>query len=405
MDPERGLAALPGWLRPRVALVLASWFGRVLLRCLTGLVQVQIFDRAMTLAAQAFTSIFPLLIIFGTLLGAAHSNELADALDLPDTSRRLLTDALDESGVGTAGLLSLLIVLVSATSLARAMVRAYASVWGIAKVRSGPAAAGRWLLVVLLLSAYVLISRAVGAVAGDLPLPWITDSVALFVADAAITILVPAMLLSGTVPARRLVPGGIVFALVMLAVRPAGHIYLPRALRSSNAHYGTIGLAFTYIGWLYVISFCLLGAAVIGQVVAADPGRLGRVIRGEAGLRSLLVLVGAGQLAAVRHHRVQHDGAEADRDDRPDRVGADEGEVEHQGEAGQDDREPAGPDLAEHEAAADDHQDHAEDDVDPAQGGEPDVEQQVGPAALEGFGPDEGERPDRQVRAAQEQQH
>lgn len=405
MDPERGLAVLPGWLRPRAALVLASWFGRVLLRCVTGLLEVQIFDRSMTLAAQAFTSIFPLLIIFGTLVGAGQSSEIGDALDLPESSRLLLADALDERGFGTFGLLSILIVLVSATSLARALVRAYTSVWGIAKVRSGPAAAGRWLLVVLLLSAFVLVSRSVGAVADDLPLPLVTDGVALFAADAAITIFIPAMLLGGTVPTRRLVPGGLIFALVMLAVRPAGHIYLPRALRSSNEHYGTIGLAFTYIGWLYVISFCLVGAAVIGQVLAAEPGLLGRVIRGESGLRSLVVAVRAGQLAPVRHRRVQHDGAEADRDDRPDRVGVEEGEVEHEGDAGQHDREPAGPHLAEHEAAADDHQDHAEDEVDPAEGGEPDVEQQVGPAALESLGTDERERPDRQVRAAQEHQH
>jgi membrane protein len=405
MDADRGLAALPGWLRPRAALVLASWFGRILLDCAAGLVRIQIFDRAMTLAAQAFTSIFPLLIVFATALGAGHSDELAEALDLPESSRRLLTDALDERGFGTFSLLSILIVLVSATSLARAMVRAYASVWDVGKVRSGVGAAGRWLLVVLLLSAFVLISRAIGAVAGHLPLAWITDSAALFLADVLITVLVPAMLLGGAVPARRLVPGGLVFGLVMLAVRPAGQIYMPRALRSSDQHYGTIGLAFTYIGWLYVISFCLLGAAVIGQVLATDRSLLGRVIRGEAGLRALSVAVRARQLGAVRHQGVQDHGGQADRGDRPDRVGAGEREIDQEGGAGQDDRDAAGPDLTEHEPAAGDHEDHAEDDVDPPEGGQPDAEQQVGPGALQRLGPDQRQRPDGQVGAAQEHQH
>src|SRR4051794_28695878 len=182
MDAERGLTILPGWLRPRAALLLASWFGRLLLRCLTGFLQVQIFDRAMGLAAQAFTSIFPLLITFAAVLGAQHSTELADALDLPESSRGLLTDALDEPGFGTIGVLSVLIVLVSATALARAMVRAYGTVWQGGKVRSGPAAALRWLLVVILLSAFVIASRAVGTLADDSPLPWLTDATTLFVA-------------------------------------------------------------------------------------------------------------------------------------------------------------------------------------------------------------------------------
>jgi membrane protein len=40
---------------------------RLVTRTATGLVQLQIFDRAMTLAAQAFTSIFPVLILSGAL--------------------------------------------------------------------------------------------------------------------------------------------------------------------------------------------------------------------------------------------------------------------------------------------------------------------------------------------------
>jgi membrane protein len=405
MDAEHGLAALPGWLRPRAALVLASWFGKLLLRCLAGFLQVQIFDRAMGLAAQAFTSIFPLLITFAALIGTQHSTEIADALDLPESSRKLLTDALDERGFGTFGVLSVLIVLVSATGLARAMVRAYATVWEVGKLRSGPAAAMRWLLVVILLSGFVIASRAIGTLADDSPFPLLTDTTTLFVADVAITLAVPWLLLGGAVPARRLLPGALAFGLIMLAVRPAGHLYLPRALRSSSAHYGTIGLAFTYIGWLYVISFCLLAATVIGQVLAADPSLLGRVIRGEAGLRALSVAVRARQLGAVRHGRVEDDRGQADGDDRPDRIDRDVREVDDEGHGGQDDRDRPGPDLAEHQAGADQHEDDAQHDVDPAEGGQADVQQQIGPGPLEGLRPDEGQRPDRQVRPAEEHQH
>jgi hypothetical protein len=300
---------------------------------------------------------------------------------------------------------SALIVIVSATGLARAMVRAYATVWDVGKVRSGVGAAMRWILVVLLLSAFLILSRAIGRVADDSPFPLITDTTMLFAGDVALTLLVPWLLLGRAVPARRLLPGALAFGLIMLAVRPAGHIYLPRALRSSNEHYGTIGLAFTYIGWLYVICFCLLAATVIGKVLAADPSLVGRVIRGESGLRTLSVAIRPGQLAAVRHRRVQHDGGEGDRDDRPDGVDGDVREIDHEGHAAEDDREHPAPDLTEHQAGADQHEDHAEDDVDPAERVQADVEQQVGPAALEGLRPDEGERPDRQVRPAEKHEH
>ena len=99
--------------------------------------------------------------------------------------------------------------------------------------------------------------------------------------DCGVAVLVPWLLLGGTVPARLLAVGGVIFGLVMLAVRRIGSVYLPRALASSADRYGTIGVAFTYIGWLYVIAFCLLLTAIVGHVVAEDEGVVSRVVRGH----------------------------------------------------------------------------------------------------------------------------
>ena len=79
-------------------------------------------------------------------------------------------------------------------------------------------------------------------------------------------------------------PGAATFALLMIAVRPASTIWLPRALETSADRYGAIGVAFTYLAWLYVVAFCYLATAAIGQVVATDDGRLGvRIRRGLDG--------------------------------------------------------------------------------------------------------------------------
>jgi membrane protein len=99
--------------------------------------------------------------------------------------------------------------------------------------------------------------------------------------DLAIGVFVPWILLAGELPTRRLVPGAAIFGLVMLFVRPASTVWLPRALESSADRYGSIGVAFTYLAWLYVVSFCFLVASVMGQVVTSDPGWFGQWIRGQ----------------------------------------------------------------------------------------------------------------------------
>ena len=77
-----------------------------------------------------------------------------------------------------------------------------------------------------------------------------------------------------------LVPGALLFALLMITVRPATQAWLPGALEASADRYGSIGVAFTYLTWLYVASFCFLATALLGQVIATDPGTSRRRIRG-----------------------------------------------------------------------------------------------------------------------------
>ena len=140
-------------------------------RTMAGVVRVQIFDRAMTLAAQAFTSIFPVLILLGSVLGGGAGRELADAAGLPDTSRRVLDDAFGHGGFSTFGVLGGLIVLVSSTGLARALARAHAVVWEVRRAPSGPRASWRWLIAVLVLAGFMVGSRLLGWLTHRLPVP------------------------------------------------------------------------------------------------------------------------------------------------------------------------------------------------------------------------------------------
>lgn len=258
----------------------ARWPGRIILGTAAGLVRIQVFDRAMTLAAQAFTSIFPLLIMLAIWLRHAQSAEFAGVLHLPDAARQVLDQALDNDGMNAFGVAGSLIVLVSATSLARALTRAYATIWEQVRPPTRFGALWRSLVTVLLLSGIAIAARAAQSLTHRIPHSRPLSIATALLADCALTVVPAWLLLGGQVPMRRLLPGGLFFGLLMLVVRPASAIYLPHALRVSANRYGPIGVAFTYIGWLYVLSFCLLVAAVAGRVLAGDPGVLGRVVRG-----------------------------------------------------------------------------------------------------------------------------
>ncbi|MFF5078028.1 YhjD/YihY/BrkB family envelope integrity protein [Actinoplanes sp. NPDC000266] len=276
----RPVLSAPRWAEALWSWASTRWPGRVGLGTLATIVRLEIFDRAMTLAAQLFTSIFPLLIMAAVLLGRTFDEKLAELVKLPDEVARVLNEAVSGSSVGAFGVVGGLIVLVSTTSLARAFTRAYATIWNLPRPRSSPKHAWRWLLAVVVLTLSVVAVQLLVRAAMEAPAPYLTVALVTLAADFGGALFVPWILSARQIRARLLVPGAVLFAAAMLVLRPAGSVYLPHALDISSARFGTIGVAFTYIGWLYVLSFAYLITAAAGQAIATDPGRLGRMIRG-----------------------------------------------------------------------------------------------------------------------------
>jgi len=274
---------LPERVRGPVGWLLARWPGRIFFRSAAACVRIEIFDRSMTIAAQFFTSVFPILILIATWFGGTDSRTLADVVSMPEESRSLLDQALQNSGGSTFGVVGVLIVLASATSLSRALTRGYAAIWLLPRPRSSLRSAWRWLAVVVSLALSLIVVRALGGYMAAIPPGNVWQRVVAFSIDVAVTLFVPWLLLSGLIPVRRLLPTSLLFALVMLVVRPASAVWLPHALEVSAERYGSIGVAFTYLAWLYVVAFCLLLSAVVGKAVAMDEGWLGRWFRGETG--------------------------------------------------------------------------------------------------------------------------
>jgi membrane protein len=262
--------------------LLTRWPGRVALATVAGFQRLEIFDRAMAIAAQLFTAVFPILIMISVWVGASTSRAFAESVSMPPVAQEVLQQALDESGDTAFGLVGTVFVLVSATSLSRALTRAMATIWQLPRPKTRLTSAWRWVAVVLALALAALVARTLGQYTQALPPHDAWPVVLTFLLDTLIAVSIPWLLLAGQVSTRRLVPGALAFALVMLVGRPASSAYLPRALEQSADQYGSIGVAFTYLASLYAVSFVFLATQILGSVVADDQGGLGKFIRSDS---------------------------------------------------------------------------------------------------------------------------
>lgn len=268
---------LAGW----VGQAFSQWPGRVLTASTSAFARIEIFDRSMTIAAQFFTSIFPILLMTATLLGPDDSKAVGEAMKLPAQTQSVLDQVVEGSPDASFGVAGAVIVLASATSLSRALTRAYAAIWMLPRPSARISSAWRWVAALLALAIALVVTFTITRQLSGQPPRGLLGMLLAAVIDLVMGIFLPWVLLARRVPPRRLLPGAVLLSTVLLVVRPGIAAWMPHALAVSASRYGSIGVAFTYLACLYAISFCWLGASVIGQVVVTDDGAFGRWLRGD----------------------------------------------------------------------------------------------------------------------------
>lgn len=286
MSAQSSPPRTPTGLQSLLARYLATWPGRVVDRSLRDLVEVEIFDRAMTLAAQAFTSVFPILILVAALRRRDDDNPigsgLAESLALSEDARATLVAAMPAGSnvAGAFGVVGAVVVVLSATSYSRALLRMYARVWAV-QAPPGRRAVWRWIGALLGIVLLILLLTAARRALDGVPFSSLAEALVAFVLGGLLWTWVPWLLLAGRVSVRALVPGGALMAVAMLFLTLAGRIYLPVALSSASRQFGALGVSFTYISWLFVVMFGLVLTTVVGAVIARDPGPFGQLIHGS----------------------------------------------------------------------------------------------------------------------------
>ena len=262
----------------------------LMLRIVIDMARGNLTDRSMTLAAQAFTSILPVVILVLTLPGASVVDDALTQLGIPVSS--LDTPTIDDpTSATTFGIVGALMTIAGATSLSRALGRMYVSIWDVAKLPWRKY--WRWVVVVFLIPAAVTVQGlSTGVEATSLFGMYIGDRGVLGVGlIVAVTVLIwsvtftaiPRLLVSSQVPMKLLVLNGLGTGILITALLAGSRVALPTLAAGTIRSYGTLGVVFVAISWLFVFALILVVTAIVVHAVATDEGRLGRWVRRWAG--------------------------------------------------------------------------------------------------------------------------
>lgn len=247
------------------------------------LLRVEFLDRAVVIAAQGLLALVPLVVVLAAFLPhevtALGVDRFGSVTGVGEASTELVQDqvggtaaALDASDVrAQTGAVGLVLILLSASSFARAVQRMYERVWGRSHVGGFR---GRWRCLGWLLGWLV-------GLQGLYLVGWVDDEVdvaALEPVWLVIRVLAATgvwwwtlhVLLSGRVGwSPLLVPAALTGAAVVIYAG-ASTLVMPRYTTSSAEQFGTLGLVLSVATWLVGFAGVLVVTAVVGRVLVED---------------------------------------------------------------------------------------------------------------------------------------
>jgi membrane protein len=246
----------------------------LLLRALRKFIALEGAQQATVLAAQAFTSLIPLMVVAAAF--SPGSGDLADRIvdrfGLQGESARSVHQLFASAGEteSTITWISVIILVLSGLSFTRALQRVFQRAYD--RTPDGLKDQQRGLVWVLCLGVWVTVLAPLHESLEDVG--GIAFAVALATGTGFLLWLGTPMLLLGDPDWRRLAPGAAVLGLLGALLGIASSIYVPILMDWSADKYGLIGIAFALQSWLLVAGFVVVIGAVAGAAVV-EHGRLG----------------------------------------------------------------------------------------------------------------------------------
>ncbi len=279
-------------------------------RTVQELVRVEVIDRTLVVAAQALLALVPLVVVLAAFLPAdltsTSMQRFDDVTGLSRASGQRVVGQVEPLKSGDeiraqTGLVGLVVAVLSSSSFARALMRAYERIWALPSV---PGLRGRrralgwllgWLVALQLLVLTGWARSQVEARAGEPPVAATFGAVGVAV-QVGVAALVwwwtLHVLLSGRVRWRALVVPATVTGAAVVAFSAGSALVMPQYADSSAAQFGTVGLVLAVATWLVAFAGVLVVAAVVGRVLAEDETSRAVLARVAARIR---------RVVAVRH--------------------------------------------------------------------------------------------------------
>jgi membrane protein len=219
-------------------------------------------DRSLALAAQAFSALFPVLILVASVQPQSDRKDVARRLierfgltgEGADAVRNAF--AAPETVKGSVTVISIFLVIFSALAFARALQRLYEKAWGLSSRGIKATAWGLGWLVIF--SLYWVIITSIG------------EHDRTFVGLAlgfGLWLVTPYVLLERRVRWRTLIPQALLTAVFITGVGLGSTIYMSRAVSSSAEQYGVVGVSFALLAWFVALAFAIVIAASIGTAI------------------------------------------------------------------------------------------------------------------------------------------
>ena len=273
MSPAGRLAAFDAWQRTHAVagfpIAVLKKFGD---------------DRASSLAAlmayYAFFSLFPLLLVFVSVLGFVLEGDpslQAEIVDstlarIPVVGAQVGDDVEPLQGSTVALVVGLAGALWAGLGVTLALGRAFQDIWDVPRVaQRGPVSArlrGVALLVVIgvaLIASSAVSGLAVGGRIGAATGQVAALALALF-ANAAMFLAVFWLLTPGPRGLRRLLPGVVLLAAGSLVLQAVGGWYVEHTVVDASDTYGVFALVIGLLSWFWLGSHLLLLAAEVNVV-------------------------------------------------------------------------------------------------------------------------------------------
>ncbi|MGH3315776.1 MAG: YhjD/YihY/BrkB family envelope integrity protein [Nocardioidaceae bacterium] len=275
----RAIQRVEGWVTRALETVPG------LRRAFDDLIRVEFIDRALVIAAQSLFAMVPLLVVMAAFTPAGMRNtlfdQLGDLMSLQDVDLGPVSTTVTAEQVRTqTGLVGLVVVLISATSYARALQRLYERTWELPH-RGGFPGIRRCLVWLIGCLAYLQILALVLASLSALPGSPVWRLASQVIAGTALWWWSAHVLLQARQPWLDLLPGAALTSVGLAVLTQASDVFMPPYVAANVDQFGMLGLVFATSTWLLVFGGVLVVAAVLGRVVVVEP----RLNQGYASLR------------------------------------------------------------------------------------------------------------------------